>query len=144
MFLDNGEDEVAIRGGRFQGLFRIMYFFKKNVSCGQSMRHLRARALLRRHRLNFCYRTRQRRVSRRKHAPNTSHRPLISEILIFAMFSASGIQKDVGCGLLMAPCFSANVEKHLLRFLHSNFGLEKNLRNKDSYPYMCIYIYKHI
>ena len=71
---------------------RIAYFSSLELSYGQNTRHLRATAQFMRPRLNFCYRTRQRRVSMRKNAPHLSHRTLISEMHIFATFSDSEIQ----------------------------------------------------
>ena len=77
---------------------RIAYFSSLERSYGQNRRHLRATAQFRRPRFNFCYRTRQRRVSRRKNAPNSSHSTLISEIHIFATFFDSESQSRGGCG----------------------------------------------
>ena len=91
---------------------RIAYFWSFECSCGQNSRYLQATAQFRRPRFNFCYRTRQRHVLKRKNAQNSSHSTLISETHIFARFSASEIQKVMGGGLLRVVCFSAKVEKY--------------------------------
>ena len=90
---------------------RIAYFSNLEPSCGQSSRRLQATAQFRRPRSNFCYRTQQRRVSKRKNAPNSSHSTLISEIHIFARFVVSESQTRVGDDLQTVTCFSATVEK---------------------------------
>ena len=90
---------------------RIAYFASLEFSYGQNRRRLRATAQFRRPRFNFWHKRRQRRVPRRKNAPNLSHRLLISEIHIFARFSGSEIQSRGGDGLQTVSGFSANVEK---------------------------------
>ena len=147
-FFHHGEDQVASRRGRFGAPCIMLYFSKKNASCEPKRRHLRATAQLRRVRFNFCYKRRQRRVLRRRNAPNSSHSTLISEILIFATFFDSESPNRVGGRLHMAPCFSAKVENdsYLRRFSHLFFGPAKSFGTRivilvyiNIYKYIFIY-----